>query len=298
MKFLAPILSLLASASFAGQFNLTLENDAPWHSDNDYTHGTRIEYVTDDGFRFGVQQQMYTPNYLLKEEQVEGNHPYAGTLLGFAGYRFLDEVTDDLVVYDDIELSMGVLGPSSHADDVQRCIHKWLGCKDPKGWDTQLKDEFEVNAVYWKGLDTRMIGDDFGWNVRWNTEIGGCLGTLQIFGGMNTEFKFGYGFGPGELDDEMRIRAVRRPPFHIYAIAGLEGRWWGHNELLEGNASYVHNHVTMPVEKKDLTGCFKAGVGARYRGVDVRCLWLWWSREYTTQEDVPHYMSLTVGFGF
>lgn len=298
MKLLTPILALVAAMAYGGQLNVQLENDFPWHSDNDMTHGTRIEYVRDDGLRFGVQQQMYTPNDLRRENQVEGEHPYAGTMLGFVGYRDVDRLNGFLSAYDDVELQVGVLGPSSHADDVQRCIHKWLGCKDPKGWGHQLHDEFEINAVYFKGLDARLLGEDYGWSLRWNNEIGGCLGTLQIFGGVDSELKLGYGFGAGELDDEIRVRGLERPVCHVYALAGAEGRWWGRNELLEGNAGYVHNHDTLTVEKEPLTGCLKAGFGARYKGVDVRCLWLWWSREYKTQKDVPHYMSLTVGFGF
>lgn len=298
MKIYATLLSIVPVLSMAGQLLLTLENDEPFSDDSDYSHGSRIEYVHDNGLRYGVQQQIYTPYDLRNAEQVPGRHPYAGVLLGFVGYRDLDHVTDYLTVYDDIELSMGVLGPSSHADDVQRVIHKWIGAKDPKGWDTQLKDEFEINAVYWKGFDTRLLGNDYGWNFRFGTEFGGILGTLQIAGGINTEIKLGYGFGPGELDDEIRIRAAPKPVGHVYLIGGAEGRWWGRNELLEGNASYVHNHVTIPVEKEDLTGCLKAGVGLRYKSLEVRALWLWWTREYKTQESNPNYMSLTVGWGF
>lgn len=298
MKNLLAVLAfLVTSFSTADQIALTAENDFPWN-DTGYTHATRIEYIQDNGLRYGLSQQMYTASDLLNPTPVAGDHPYAGTLLGFVGYRDSDPVTSYLTVYDDIELSMGVLGPSSHADDVQRAIHKWLGCKDPKGWDTQLKDEFEVNVTYFKGFDTIVLGKEYGWNLRFATEFGGCVGTLQIYGGVNSELKLGYGFGAAEIDNEMRIRGVQRPDGHIYALVGCEGRWWGRNELLEGNASYVHNKVTIPVEKEDLTGCLKAGFGVRYRGVDVRCLWLWWSKEYKTQEDVPHYMSLTVGFGF
>lgn len=297
MKLLAIIFSSLAAASLAGQLNLQLENDFPWHDDADYTHGTRVEYVQ-GAFRFGVQQQMYTPLDLRNEDQIPGRHPYAGTLLGFAGYKDPQRLTGSLTFYHDIELYAGVLGPSSHADDVQRFIHKIVGAKDPKGWGHQLHDEFEIGLSYWPGLDWRIAGEDRGWSVHWVNEVGGTLGTLQIAAGANTELKLGYGFGPAEDDHEMRIRAVQKPVGHVYALVGAEGRAWGRNELLEGNAGYVHNGDTIPVDMEDFTGCVKAGLGVRYRQFDVRVLWMWWSGEYATQESVPHYMSLTVGWGF
>ena len=297
MKTIA-LLAALAASVHAGQLNLQLENDFPWHDDADYTHGSRVEYLTGDGFRFGVQQQMYTPLDLRNAEQIPGRHPYAGTLLGFVGYKDPEPLTGSLSFYHDVELSVGVLGPSSHADDVQRFIHKALGCKDPKGWGHQLHDEFEIELSYWPGLDWRVLGGEYGWSLHWVNEVGGLLGTLQIAGGANTELKLGYGFGSAEDDHEMRVRAVLEPSWHVYALAGAEGRAWARNELLEGNASYVRNGDTIPVDMEKLTGCLKAGFGVRYRAMEARCLWMWWSREYKTQESVPHYMSLTIGWRF
>lgn len=298
MKIQQLVLSLVSSTVFAGQVNIQLENDFPWHDDADYTHGSRIEYTQDNGLRYGVQQQMYTPLDLRNSEQIPGRHPYAGTLLGLVGYKDVEHLTDCAVFYHDVELELGILGPSSRADDVQRFIHKVVGAKDPKGWHNQLHDEFTINASYWPGLDWLIVGKEDGWSLHWINEIGGLLGTLQIAGGANTEFRLGYGFGYAEDDHEMHVRAVKKSDVAIYAIAGAEGRVWARNELLEGNAGYVHNSVTMPVDMETWTGCLKAGFGARYKGFDVKCLWMWWSREYKTQESVPHYMSLTVGCSF
>lgn len=297
MKTLVPVLTLLSAVASAGQLSVMLENDFPFHDDSDYTHGTRIEYVRDDGLRYGAQQQMYTPYDLRNAEQVDGRHPYAGYLVGFVGYR--DETPHgDLTIYDDLEAQAGVLGPSSGAEQTQKLIHRWLGCKYPAGWDHQLHDEFVLQGVYWLGADWRAAGEEFGWSLHWSAEAGGMLGTLQIAPGLNTEIKAGYGFGSAEADHEMHVRAVRRPIGSFYVLVGAEGRYWARNELLDGNAGYVHNHDTLTVDKEDWTGCIKAGLGVRYEAMEARCLWMWWSREYKTQESVPHYMSLTIGWRF
>lgn len=297
MKAFTTALLLIPFFSFGGQFLVTLENDFLWN-DNDYTHGTRFEYVQDNGLRYGVSQQMYTTGQLLSPEQPVGDHPYAGTLFAFAGIRDPYRISSSLVFYHDAELNAGILGPSSHADDVQRFIHKVLGCKDPKGWHHQLHDEFEIELSYWPGLDWTVFGKEHGWSLHWVNEIGGLLGTLQIAGGANTELKFGYGFGSAEEDHEVYIRSVKKPVGHVYGLVGAEGRVWARNELLDGNAHYVHNTDTWTVDKETLTGCLKAGFGVRYKSLDVKCLWLWWTKEYETQKSVPHYMSLTVGWEF
>ena len=110
--------------------------------------------------------------------------------------------------------------------------------------------------------------------------------------------KAGYGFKSNEPDHEIYVRGIRHPFSSVYAIGGCEGRWWWRNELLDGNAGYVHNHDTLTVDKEPLTGCLKAGVGLRIGGVEVLAVWMWWSREYKTQECPPNYGSLRLGVEF
>ena len=294
---LSALLCLVSSLAFSDQVNVELVNDCFFSDDSDLTHATRIEYVRDSGLRFAVGQNMYTPYDLRNADQVPGRHPYAGYLYGAVGYR--DPVHyGSFTVYDDYELQVGVLGPSSGAEQTQKLIHKWLGCKYPAGWEHQLHDEFELQGVYWKGIDWRVFGHEYGWSVHLSGEVGGMLGILQIAPGVNAEIKVGYGFGDAESDHEMHVRAVARPVWSIYAIGGAEGRYWARNELLDGNAAYVHNHDTTTVDKEDWTGVLKAGVGARYRGVEARMLWIFPSREYKTQERTPNFGSLTLGFWF
>ena len=297
MKSIIPFV-LLPFIALAGQLQVTMENDVFFDDDADYTHATRIEYVQKSGLKYGAQQQIYTPFDISTTDQVPGRHPYAGTLTGFIGDLDVHHWSERLTTYNDIELHLGVLGPSSHADDVQKSIHKLIGAHAPKGWEHQLHDELIVQAAYWRGYDVLVFGHEYGWNGRWVSEVGGLLGTLQVAPGINTEFKVGYGFGSAEPDREMSIRAIRRPSVSVFALGGCEGRWWIRNELLEGNAFYVHNHDTQTVDMEPLTGCLKAGAGFRIGAFEARMLWLWWTREYKTQESTPNYSSLEIGWNF
>ncbi len=296
-KYILPLL-FAASVSFAGQLSLQLENDVLFHDDSDYTHGTRLEYRTDKNLRFGAQQLMYTPLDLRNEDQVEGRHPYAGYLSGFVGKRWVEDVLPHFSMYDDLELQIGVLGPSSKAKETQTFMHKVIGSKNPAGWDHQLKDEAVVQFSYWKGADLLLFGYDRGWGTHLETEIGGLLGTMQIAPGANADLKFGYGFEPGDTYSEIRVRSIAKPRWSVYVLAGVEGWWWLRNELLDGNASYVGNHDTSTVEKEPLTGCFRTGAGLRYRKLEVKMTILWCTREYKTQESTPNYGVISVGWEF
>lgn len=294
------LLASLPLISHAGKLSITAENDTIFHDDADYTHGTRIEYIQDDGLRYGVSQQIYTPLGLINKDQVQGRHPYAGTLVGFLGGRCVQPEFKHISVYNDLEFQIGVLGPSSQAEHTQRIVHKILDCNDPKGWDHQLHDELILQSVYWHGYDIRLLGRNYGWNIRWRTELGGLLGTLQVAPGINSDIKLGYGFGASEIDHEMHVRSVRsatrKPNYQIYGLAGCEGRWWLRNELLDGNAHYIGNSDTLTVDKEEFTGCAKLGIGAKYQRLDIRFIWIWCTREYKTQETTPNYGSITISW--
>lgn len=298
MKKASLLVFLLPIVALASKLEVSMENDEFYDDDSDYSHGTRISYTDNSGIRYGVQQQIYTPYKIANSWQVKGRHPYAGTLTGFIGLRDVHHASSWFTFYDDYELHLGGLGPSSHADDVQTVVHKLIGATRPQGWQYQLHDEAIVQTAYWRGYDIRVFGQEYGWTGHWVTEAGGLLGTLQISPGVNSELKIGYGFGSAEIDHEMAIREVRRPKVSVYMLGGCEGRWWLRNELLEGNAHYVHNHETWTVEMEPLTGCLKAGFGFDLWGVEARVLWLWWTKEYKTQKTTPNYMSMTLGWRF
>lgn len=288
-------------AALCGKLEITMENDFPFDDDSDFTHGSRITYYAAHGRFFGVQQNMYTPYDLRDTEPVPGRHAYAGTLTGFVGDR--DETRRGrLLFHDDLELQLGILGPSSHADETQKLIHKWLDCKYPAGWEHQLHDEAIVQLAYWNGVDWTMVRD-YEWSVHLDAEAGGMLGTLQIAPGANLTLIAGRNVPDGRLQ-EMSVRGSddrpidRVPKFRLYVLAGASGRWWLRNELLDGNAGYVHNGVDTTTEKEALTGCLKAGVGVGLGKFDARIVYMWWTREFETQETTPNYASVTVSWGF
>src|SRR5262245_51868355 len=91
-------------------------------------------------YRYGafLGQSMFTPEVLSLEIPDPTDRPYAGWL--FAGARLYRESTN---VLDRLEAKIGVVGPASGADALQRWWHAlhWFGGVPPAGWSRQLKNE-------------------------------------------------------------------------------------------------------------------------------------------------------------
>lgn len=162
-----------AGSGYDGALTVTLENDLFTGSDNNYTNGLGISWVSRDiasyderslvrrwgdslsvlplvgspGYRtyvaWSIAHEMFTPDDIENPDPPLDDQPYAGAL-------YLDSI-----VYAKGErsvhawqLRLGVVGPASRADDVQRRVHSAIGAAQPRGWSTQMPNEPIVNLGY------------------------------------------------------------------------------------------------------------------------------------------------------
>jgi lipid A 3-O-deacylase len=161
-----------ASATSDGSLTFTLENDFFTASDNNYTNGVGVAWVSgavdadDDGFvgrwtRFwsflphvasdgyttyaswSLAQEMNTPDDITVPNPPEDDQPYSGIL--YVDSTLYAHKRDWTHAW---QLKLGVVGPASQADGVQRDIHRLIGDDKPRGWDTQLPNEPIVNLTY------------------------------------------------------------------------------------------------------------------------------------------------------
>ncbi|BFM49076.1 lipid A deacylase LpxR family protein [Marinomonas sp. THO17] len=144
--------------------SVTLDNDFFVNEDNGYTNGLFVSsYEVDDtpsssadpnvlvkpfmwsmpnGFSLtrikvhSISQTLMTPNDLTQTNPPEGTFPYAGLLTYTNTYI---SVSADHA--DKISTTLGVVGPLALGKQTQKAIHKIISAQDPKGWDTQLKNE-------------------------------------------------------------------------------------------------------------------------------------------------------------
>ena len=162
-----------SSATYDGTLTFTLENDAFTGSDNNYTNGLGVTWVSSDLASYGedrfvskwgrfwsflpfvedegyttyaswsLAQEMHTPDDISNPNPPLDDQPYAGIL-------YLDSV---LYAKKERwahawELKLGVVGPASQAEHVQKWFHDVIGSDEPQGWDTQLPNEPVVNLGY------------------------------------------------------------------------------------------------------------------------------------------------------
>jgi hypothetical protein len=154
-------------------WTFTLENDVFTGSDNNYTNGVGISWVSDaidtykersfvrrwgelwsflpfvgnEGYRtyvaWSLAQEMHTPDDITNPDPPLDDQPYAGML-----YVDSSIIAKGKRWTHNWQLRLGVVGPASQAEHVQKWFHDVTGDDEPQGWDTQLPDEPIINVGY------------------------------------------------------------------------------------------------------------------------------------------------------
>ncbi len=310
-----------AAVRFVG-FQLLHDNDGwvidPFDSDDQhYTAGSRVDvflqgeaidrlgerlpwthHFQDPEYAAGlaVSQLIFTARDVDLEEPPRTDRPYAGSLLFHA---YIQRFDDDTM--DHIELDLGVVGPSSLAEEAQTAIHT------ARGWDKQLKDEFVFDLTMRKTWKYGLFGTlsdrtgALGWGAEVLPQLGGTLGTVFRQAHMQVMVRGGYNlpgdFGPRRVFDSGLAAPDPVPTWGGYAFARLHGRAVQHNIFLDGNTY----RDSRSVDKENFVGEFEFGVAAQL-GKHVQLGWSWTALtdEYETDGANDSYatVSLTAHFEF
>ncbi len=148
-----------------GILNVVVENDTFAGADRDYTNGIRFSWLSSeenmpswtrsvanalplagDGHKrisLAAGQSMFAPEDLTSRNVVVDQHPYAGWLYGSVGM-----VSDTGKTLDNVVLTLGMVGPSSYAEQIQKFVHHVTDSTQPQGWDNQIKNEPGVVLTY------------------------------------------------------------------------------------------------------------------------------------------------------
>lgn len=179
MRLLCPLIALLSFIQLAysqqGSLTFQLDNDLFANTDQDYTNGARLTYITgersasdftdmeswlrsvqtrapdiitglyapDDpvyNYGFSLTQLMFTPTDFEPMEPPPGQHPYVGWLaFGFSLHAKDGNATNS------VELSLGTTGKNAFAKETQDFVHSVRGIEKFNGWDSQMPSEPTVN---------------------------------------------------------------------------------------------------------------------------------------------------------
>ena len=314
--FIGVLLIFLAGQSVAKDvLSLYVENDSRFlkpngNTDRHYTHGTKIVYLTQPdwqwlqnyakwdaalpdesvdtvvGFFFG--QNIYTPDHISDpalrkpKDQVFAGWLYTGI--------FAERATDNLLEH--IELNIGVIGPSSLAEQAQRSIHKLLNSDVPRGWDNQLRDELAADVTVMR--QQRLLLD--GWLKPTDkkdviAEYGFTAGSVHrhALAGLTVRYGFNLGktFGPGRLELPSGISTLRQTDErsgYLFARAGAKAV--DYNRFLSG------------LTAEPLVGEFQVGAVYQHNNLSVGYSQTFFTRAYKQQTANDSYGALTVSWQF
>ncbi|MHC5184605.1 MAG: lipid A deacylase LpxR family protein [Planctomycetota bacterium] len=304
-----------ASAIAEDAISLYLENDSrtlkPNHkTDRHYTHGTKFVYLTqpnwqwledfsqwhftnadqpvDTAVGFFIGQNIYTPDHVDEpEKRSDDDMVYAGWL--YTG-MFAQRATDRRL--DHLELNVGVIGPSSKAERVQKSIHNFLDSDEPIGWDDQLSDELAVDLTF---MRKQRLQD--GWfkpteSTDFIAEYGFTAGSVHrhLQAGMTVRYGFNLDntFGPARLALPSGISTLRKDETTRsgYLFARVTGKAIEHNRFLTG------------LDTEPLVGEFQVGAVYQYKKLEIGYSQTFFTQEFEEQSGKDSFGALTLSWKF
>lgn len=289
---------LLAYMSYGSQLNLTLENDALMKAgDNDYTHGTGLEFIDDSYIHYKLGQNMYAPSDLRRKDHIVGDRPYAGIIYGGIGYEFFRDYVPEWTHYG--ELDFGMIGPAAFAGHTQKFIHKILDCRDPKGWHNQLHNEFVVNGQWWEKYNYYV--NDY---VALVPRTGILVGTIQDAIEVGCDVKIGWNI-QNDVGNNIMFSASQfsKKSFFkkltAYVYFGIDERCYLYNHFLQG--SFIRNkdrdqHLDVDIER--FVGEIQCGACLKYGQYLLKYYMIFRQDEFKNQKHSPNYAGICFGYTF
>lgn len=215
------ILLLIASLSYADTVSVVLENDAIIGKDNHYTNGFYATWMSEDKPNFpdilsfidleqkniamSFSHAIFTPQNKRLATADLNDLPYAG----YANLNFLTYKSSSNFFHE-AGVNIGMVGPSTQADSLQKGFHSLIGHEKPKGWDTQLGDDFIYGASYNVGYKTDPL----------------TLGELSLDVTTNLRADLGNFYRGGLAGANIRLSSIPLDSF------STEGNFIGANESL------------------------------------------------------------------
>lgn len=306
--------------SEGGTYSITFENDIFGDEDRDYTNGLRLDYISkrndlpavgrfarnnlgwltdaDDWYMtYAIGQNIFTPSDISLSNPPPGERPYAGFLYGAIGIA-----ADSGDALDVIGLEIGMVGPSSLAEETQKLVHNVVGVTEPEGWDTQLQDEPAFRLLYERKyqferdipLPVLDLSADFA--PHFNMSLGTVDTSFGIGGAVRLGQDLADDYGPPRVRPAVSSPGFFRDQdgFSWYVFAGVEGRFVLRNLFIEGNTF----EGVKGVDPRRFVADFQAGAAIQVGSVELAYTHVLRTSEYEGQGGNSDFGSLNLRFKF
>ncbi len=194
----------------------------------------KIQYI----YQFHLGQNIYTPTDISLETVQLNDRPYAGWLyIGSSHSRQKGKY------FEALEFDLGVIGPASGAEQVQKGWHSLIDTRPPKGWDTQLKTEVGFNFHYLraKQIDLFTLGDYDSFGADITPHFSAALGSIYTHASLGGTLRIGTG-RDREIVTPNRVQpSMPGSDYYdaggveFYTFIGTEIRAVGRNAFIDGN---------------------------------------------------------------
>jgi lipid A 3-O-deacylase len=316
-----------------GTFSLYFENDLFFNTDEHYTNGVKLTWISPDltsyadskklpawshrfirllpfinepglkrNVAFSLGQAMYTPSDTRRSDLIVNDRPYAGwTYLAVAFHSKNERRLDSM------EIQVGLVGPQSYAQSTQKEIHDLRGFDSPQGWDHQLSNEPGLNFIYarkWRLFDTG-LRNRMGFDTL--AQLGGALGNIYTYANGGIEARFGWNipadFGESQItpasstNDPVKAEYSRlsgSERFSLYFFTTADGRAVLRDIFLDGN-TFAKSHS---VDKEYLVGNAAFGIAIIIYRFKISIAEVIRSKEFRLQQGGQKFGSITLSFTY
>lgn len=306
--------------------SLQVENDFfGGGTDRHFTHGTRLVYLTkplkwmtdaanripwffmdpesedpDDALRargtLSIGQNIYTPEDISDDQFILTDRPYAGWL--YLGFGVVTNTGSRR--YDQLKLEIGLVGPWSHAEEVQTFWHSLFGLTVPRGWDHQIGNEPGFNLYYEQVRRLAKQNLISGFEIDLLPHFGGSLGNIFTYGACGITARIGRNlkndFGPPRIRPSLPGGGFFQldKKLNWYFFIGAEGRLVFRNIFLDGN-TFSDSHS---VKKEMLIGDIQAGIALQLYRFRLTYTQIFRGREFDEQVKSDLFGSISLAYQF
>jgi hypothetical protein len=305
-------------ASEKSSFSVLFENDLFDQTDRDYTSGEEFAYTTapletpgwaialarrlpvfaQDGdvrARYVLGQNIFTPSDISNPNPPPGARPYAGFLYGGMGV-----VADNGRHLDQLQVTFGMIGPASLAEQSQKLAHTIFNGDKPMGWHTQLGNEPGLIIAYQRSdrlfAPQSVLGGTFDIQPHFGIAIGNVYDYVNAGAVARLGFNMPKDYGPLRIDPSLPGSDYFEPTAGLggYIFAGVDGRAIARNLFLDGSTF----ETSRSVSKYNLVGDIILGAALTFDSLRLAFTHVIRSKEYATQTQNAGYgaVSLTVRF--
>jgi hypothetical protein len=166
-------------------------------------------------------QSMYTPADHARADLIADDRPYAGLLYVGQAWNRRVRTQADQEILDTREVTLGVIGPWSLAEQSQNLVHDAIGSHRFLGWDHQLRNE----PAFRLALDRKVRSYSGAGAIRSGLSadtirsLGLRLGNIETSAALGIEGRIGWNLPNDFGSYPIRPGAENRPP----SSAGLRG---------------------------------------------------------------------------